>query len=216
MTRKRTARWALLAALAIAPSSVDAQVLISGTFTGGSSFATSMTGTLQYLGGGILQLDIINNGPGVFAAIGLVNVPNGTVTGGSVAPTGWLWNPTNQFGGAGLPQKTWSWNAPPPPAHTGLQVGQGSRTFTFNIGNLAYSNIGFGVHAIAGPGGCSTKLGVWRTRQGALTTNDVGSSGYDPTCSDVSVPEPESLALLLTGLAGLGFVAVRRRGDLTA
>jgi len=202
---------ALLIAAAVVPLQVEAQTVIPfGTYTGGSSFSTSMTGGLTYIGGGILQLDIANNGPGVFAAIGLVNVGAGTVKASS-APSGWKWNTTSQLGGAGLPNTTWAWIAPNPKPKNGLQPAGGLLTFKFNIGNIDYTNIGFAVHAISGPNDCSTKLGVWN---GGRSTNDVGAGNYDPTCGGTSVPEPESFGLVMTGLASLGFLAVRRRRGL--
>jgi len=181
---------------------------------GGNTFATCMSGNVSYTGG-VLTVFVKNNGPGVFTQVGIVNVlPAGSsVTAGS-APAGFTWGAT-ALGGAGLGK-----TAPPankatvfgydgPSGNGGLEEGQ-SGTFTFNIGSLAYTSIGVGVHAQRGPGGCSTKFGIWN--QGA-TTNDVGPTGYDPTCT-ASVPEPETFVLLVTGLAGLAFVASRRRNGL--
>lgn len=209
MKHRATVLGGLMLAASIGASPIAAQVtLIDGTFTGGSSFATTVTAKLTYLAG-VLTLDITNVGSGageVYAAVGIVNLPPGTATPGT-APAGWTWETTQQFSGAALPEGAWAWVAPNPKPHRGLQEGQ-SATFTYDIGALDYENVGFGVHAISGPNDCSTKFGVWDggSSQSATNRQEAAECG-------VSVPEPESAALLLTGLIGLGYVAARRRRE---
>lgn len=205
------------------PQKVDAQIILDtgGFISGGSNFATSMSGVLSFDDGatlndgiGHLVLTIENGGPGVFAAIGVVNVPMNdvTVTDPGTNDNGWNWEGTQQLSGDGLPETIWAWTAPPPQPTNGQPESSGPLTFTFavsfdNFNDLA--DIGFGVHAIAFDD-CSTKFGVW---DGGSETNDVGPDNYDPACS-ASVPEPASSGLILVGLGGLAFVARRRRTSL--
>lgn len=202
----------LLLAFGTLPAKVDAQVILDtgGFITGGSNFATSMSGVLSYDGSGLLSLTIENGGPGVFAAIGIVNVPsNVTVSDPGTNDNGWDWEGTQQLSGDGLPEMIWAWTAPSPAPTNGLAVGDGPLTFTFAVSAGEFDdleNIGFAVHAIAS-NDCSTKFGVWNEGE---STNDVGEGNYDPNCT-ASVPEPGSTGLILAGLGGLAFIARRRK-----
>jgi hypothetical protein len=194
----------------------QAQELISGQYTGGSNFATTMTGLLYYEGNGIVSLDLTNQGPGVFAAVGLVNVPETwLVTAGDPTPQAdgkdpWTWEATDQLTGDGLEPATWAWIAASPRPQHGLVVGDDELSFYFNLGAdytfAEVENIGFAVHSIAYVG-CSTKFGVWN---GGDANNDALAEDYDPTC--VSVPEPSSTTLLAAGLMFLAVIVRRRRG----
>lgn len=221
---KKVAGLALALALVAAPASVDAQTAPTGwaswtsLFTysgcGGSSFATCISVDVRLNGGTVGAFVTNNGGPGVLTRIGIINL-GGTIAnppGTSSTPYG-AWNPQKNMGlsGAGLPTGIWAWTGPNG-INNGLVDGD-SGYFTFNVTNLVSNQVGIAVHA-QGFLNCSTKFGVWQTPSG-LVTNDVGPSGYDPACSPpVTVPEPESMALLATGLAGLAFVAVRRRKGL--
>ena len=210
---RRITRWGIagaLGALLMMPKAAHAYP--SGEYWGGSLFQTGFDVTMS-LDGNTLTLVIKNIGDefgnyaGVFEAIGLVNVPaTTTVTWADPVPAGWAFNTSSALGGDGLPPTIWAYYAGAPAPQNGLDLGE-SATFKFTLGGTGdWENIGVAVHAISGPGGCSTKYGVWN---GGEATNDVGPDGYDPDC--VSVPEPGTNALLAIGVLGLGFVATRRR-----
>ncbi|HEX5829734.1 MAG TPA: PEP-CTERM sorting domain-containing protein, partial [Gemmatimonadaceae bacterium] len=64
----------------------------------------------------------------------------------------------------------------------------------------------FAIHAISGPGNCSTKL--------VVTNNQANQGPFDPSCDvpETVVPEPASVVLMATGLLALvGGGAVRNR-----
>lgn len=228
---KRFASVALAAALLASTSSpAHAQLpsppfsctgaFMQGSFIGGSNFATAMSGCLTY-SAGVITLEVRNEGTfgEVFASIGLTNVGPGITVNAGTGPTSfWQWDRGGSIenGGDGVPVSTYAYGAHPQAPANGLQPGAYG-VFTFNVGQLQlaqYQNMGIAVHAISGPQDCSTKLAVWND---GASTNDarVNGGSYSSACAPVSVPEPESMALVLTGLVGLAFVALRRREDET-
>jgi hypothetical protein len=181
---------------------------------GGTSFATCMSVDVRQNGGTVGAFVTNAAGPGTFTRVGIVNLGGtiNTTNPGISSTTYGAWDPmkNNGLSGAGLPTGIWAWTSPQG-INNGLQTGD-SGYFTFNVSNLVANQVGIAVHA-QGYLNCSTKFGVWQTPTG-LATNDVGQAGYDPACSPpVTVPEPESMALLMAGLMGIAFVAVRRRDE---
>ena len=202
---------AAVVSLVAVPGQLAAQQMIDGTYTGGNNFATTMSVDLSYLEGTI-TLEITNNGPGHYTEVALVNIPAGVSVTQGAETNGWDWGLKALKNWDPSEQEGYNNKQGVSPEDAGLSPGQ-TLTFSFETGLSAadyalVQNIGVAVHAQAGPGGCSAKFAVWN---GGSNTSDAGPD-YDPDCVDVL--EPMSSGLLAVGLAGLVFVANRRREDL--
>ena len=187
---------------------------------GGNSFTTCMSGSISYSGGNSLTVNVTNATPyvgDIFTAVGLFNLPAGltpTITG----PTNW--SVGNNYTGINgpIPDFTYAMSS-----NQGINNGFGdgqTRQFTFTFANqntawfIALENtVGVGIHAQRGPLGCSAKMGVANSN-GGPTGEAINNFDAVEAAKCVSVPEPESMALLATGIAGLLFVAARRRKGL--
>ena len=210
---KSLAAAGIIAAFSANPAWADWS---SGTVCGGGNFSTcasvdvttvsttSFTITVTNLGGA-------NTGTSdaTFFAVGVYNLPaGGTVTiqanpdNNMVIGTCSSLNPLDCEHAA---------EAVPPPPDNGVEVGE---TVTFVVTFAApfdpadLAAIGVSIHAGDGPNGCSTKLGI--ENEGG-TTFGPGDETPNPACAETVIPEPITMTLLATGLAGMGGVGFIRR-----
>lgn len=189
-----------------------------GAVCGGQLFSTCASVTLTSAvvdNKSVITVTIQNYGTNgeLFKSIGLIGVPAGTSITLTSAPTGYGPPPPNDLSGGGLPGQTWGSSTN---SQGEMLANDGSTTFTFvftfdrelTAGELAA--LGVGVHAISGPNGCSTKMGV--TGGGV-----VDNAGDYSQCTPTTVPEPITMTLLATGLAGMsgaGFIRRRKKNEL--
>lgn len=217
----------LAVALSSVPSTARAQVC------GGSNFATcaSVSISASDIGSGVVRIVMtVTNQSGlngtyagtIFGTMGLWGLGGYSYVSGSLLVTG---APLSNWGlgtvglsGVGITANTAGVNRSGS-IQNGLLPGQ-TATFQFDISGLTAAGIDvndWAIHGLSGPpdlvngGNCSTKL--------VSTDGSVNTGPYDPNCAFASAaPEPATMALLATGLAGIagGAAARRRRRGITA
>ena len=180
---------------------------------GGTLFTTCATLTTSYDAmTNTLTIDIANtssNGD-AFTAFGVRGLPDGVTVSGSTVDAAlaasWAYQAeVNQLGGD--PDG-------PNPKYTGFETNSGitgaitndGNTYSFSLtfsGAVDVNALEFALHSQGGPNNCSTKLFI------DGTTAEINT--VDPACGTTVVPEPITMTLLATGLAGMGGAGMVRR-----
>ena len=176
---------------------------------GGNEFKTCAALNISWVGTtATIQIRNLGTLGETFTAFGFRNLPQGTtITSSTVDPalaSRFTAGDINDLQGLGF-------FANNPSPQNGLKAGDGG-PFTFIItfgGAFTPASIAgaeFGIHAQTGPNGCSTKLFVSPTG----VVNDQGDFP-NPACATTVIPEPITMTLLASGLAGIGGVGALRR-----
>jgi len=202
---------AIAAALGVISTSAAYAIpnpFVNNNACGGNEFRTCASLNISWTGTtATVTIQNLGTQGEVFKAFGFANLPAGTTITASTIPAPlagrFVAGPTNEIQGMGF-------DAPPPAPQNGLRAGEGPFTFSITFGGaFTAANIPgttFAIHAISGPNGCSTKLEVSATG----TVNDAGAFP-NPACGTTVIPEPITMTLLASGLAGMGGVSALRR-----
>lgn len=206
---------AVAAAISLAAAAEARADFGPADYCGGNSFATCASVELTTAADGLsTELKVTNlAGEGdVYKTVGLINVPADVTVTIQSAPTGYGTAIDPDINIEGF--NDWGSGADAPPTDNGLEDGEsGTWVFVFSrpLTQEEIDALGFGVHAISGPNSCSTQFGV----VSGNVVNNVDEEAY-ARCSETTIPEPISMTLLATGLAGMGGAGfVRRRNKKT-
>ena len=190
---------------------------------GGSNFYTCATLTTSYSHAtSTLTIQIANTGTlgDAFRHVAVGNLPAGvTVISGTEDHPSESWvisNDLNSINGAGDGGFVYQGHESSGNPATNFIVNDGNTytftlTFSRDLTDEEIAALWFGTHTQAGPEACTGSSKLWINADGEGNGPDGGAylEGCGPT---TTVPEPITMTLLATGLAGMGGAgAVRRR-----
>ena len=185
---------------------------ISGNFCGGNEFSTCASVTASNVGN-VVTLTVTNTSGSLtsfFTSMGLANLGAGvTVTNFSTTLPARYVLGTNGLSGAGIMVGVVGGQPSTPQPNTKALRNGETVSFTFTLGGTySLANAQFVVHDQGGAvAGCATSTKLVVTG-GVANTPTCGPPPPPPT---TTTPEPVTMTLLATGLAGMGGVGVRRR-----
>lgn len=185
---------------------------------GGNNYYTCVTLTSSYNPGtNTLTLEVANTSTqgDFFTAIGIGNLPAGVTITGSTDNHPADWTVAAEINDVSNP----GGGNPGPYFFTGVEkagnpndaLGNDGNTYTFTFtfsGAVDPATLALAFRSQAGPTACSGSAKLY------IDTDGTANSGYSELCGPPTtvVPEPITMSLLATGLAGMGGVgAVRRR-----